>query len=111
MFALIIFSDPLFKNASPPFPPRLLIILNFSNPPPPIIKTPPCIEHLRAVDNTDTLYLGDQHLQQTVLVFLEFYFFVYISFPMCQSVCVSVCLFAIHFQFLKTHCYDAPTDF
>ena len=42
------------------------------------------------VDNTDTLYLGDLHLQQTVLVFLDFYFFVLISSPMCQSVCVSV---------------------
>ena len=62
------------------------------------------------VDNTDTLYLGDQHWQQTVLVFLDFYFFVFISLPMCQSVCVSVGLFAIHFKFLKTHCYDVPSD-
>ena len=41
------------------------------------------------VDNTDTLYPGDQHWQQTVLVFLDFYFFMFISLPTCQSVCVS----------------------
>ena len=40
------------------------------------------------VNHTDTQYLGDQHWQQTVLVFLDFYFFVFISLPMCQSVCV-----------------------
>ena len=57
------------------------------------------------VDNTDILYLGDQHWQQTVLVFLDFYFFVLISLPLCQSVCVFVGLFAIHLSFLKT-CYD-----
>ena len=56
------------------------------------------------VDNTDTLYLRDQHWQQTVLVFLDFYFFVFISLPMGQSVCVSVGMFAIHFKFLKIWC-------
>ena len=44
---------------------------------------------------------GDQHWHQTVLGFLDFYFFVFISFPMCQSVCVSVGLFAIYFKFFK----------
>ena len=44
------------------------------------------------VDNTDTVS-GDQQWQQTLLAFLDFYFFVFISLPMCQSVCVrgSVC--------------------
>ena len=64
------------------------------------------------LDNTDTqcwislvLYLEDQHWQQTVLVFLDFYVFVLINLPMCQSVCVSLGLFAVHLKFLKT-CYD-----
>ena len=61
------------------------------------------------VDSTDTLYLGDQHWQETVLVFLDFYFFAFINLPMCHSVCVSVGLFAIHSKFLKTHCYDVPS--
>ena len=56
------------------------------------------------------LYLGDQLWQQAVLVFLDFYFFVFISLPMCQSVCGSVGLLAIHFKFLKTCCYEVPRD-
>ena len=53
------------------------------------------------VNHTDTQYLGDQHWQQTVLVFLDFYFFVFISLPMCQR--VSVDLLAIHFKYKKTY--------
>ena len=41
------------------------------------------------VDNADILYLGDQDWQQTVLLFLDTYFFVFISFSVCQSACVS----------------------
>ena len=41
------------------------------------------------VDNTDTLYLGDQHWQQTLLVFLDF------CLCVCQSVCLWVCLQSI----------------
>ena len=63
------------------------------------------------VDNTDTLPLGDQHRQQAVFFFfLDFYFFVFISLPMCQSVCGSVDLFAIHLKFLKACCCWVPTD-
>ena len=64
---------------------------------------------LDLANNTDTLYLGDQYWQQTVLVFLDFYFFVFISLPMCQSVCVSMGLFAIHLKFLETY-YEFPSD-
>ena len=43
------------------------------------------------VGNTDTLYLGDQHWQQTALVFLDFCFsvFAYVSVSLCiyGSVC------------------------
>ena len=48
------------------------------------------------VDDIDTLYLGDQHRQKAVFVFLDFYFIVFISLPMCQSTSVSVDLIAIH---------------
>ena len=34
---------------------------------------PPCI-----VDNTDTLYLGDQHCQETVLVFFMSFYVMYV---------------------------------
>ena len=63
------------------------------------------------VDNTDTLFLGDQHWQQAVLVFLYFYFSVFLSLPKCQSVCVSVRLFAIHLKFLTTCCNEVPVTF
>ena len=62
------------------------------------------------VNNKDTLCLGDQHWQQAVLVFLDFYFFVFLSLSMCQSVCASVGLFAIDLKFLKT-CCEVPSDF
>ena len=63
------------------------------------------------VVNPDSLYLGDRYSQQAVLVFQDFYFFMFISLPMCQSVCVSVGLFAIYLLFLKSHCYEVPSDF
>ena len=62
------------------------------------------------LDNTDTLYLRDQHWQQTVLVFLDFYFFLFTSLPICQLVCVSVGLSAIHLKFLKAQNYEIPSD-
>ena len=42
------------------------------------------------VDNTDTLYLGDQHWQSTVLVFFRFLFFcihlfAYVSVTLCVT--------------------------
>ena len=62
------------------------------------------------VDDTDTLYLEDQHRQQTVLFFCRFLLFLFISFPICQPICVSVGLFAIHAKFLKTCYYEIPRD-
>ena len=47
------------------------------------------------MDNTDTLYLEDQYWQQPVLLLLDFYYFVFISLPICPSVWVSCDLFAI----------------
>ena len=35
---------------------------------------------------------------------------VFMSLPMCQWICVSVSLFAIHLKFLKTHCCEVPND-
>ena len=53
----------------------------------PLGRHPP---HL--VDNTDTQYLGDQHLQQCWF-FRFFFFFLTICLSMCQSVCVAVRLY------------------
>ena len=54
------------------------------------------------MDNADTLDLGDQHWQQTVLVFKDFFFiFVSICFSSCQwdFVCVQFIL-----KFFKSYC-------
>ena len=42
------------------------------------------------MDNTDTLYLGPG-LATCSVFFLDFFIFVFISLPMCQSVSLSVC--------------------
>ena len=47
------------------------------------------------MDNTDTLYLEDQYWQQPVLLLLDFYYFVFISLPVCPSVWVPCDPFAI----------------
>ena len=51
------------------------------------------------MDNTDTLYLGPGLATCSVVVFLDFCFFVFISLPMCQSVCLSAGLFVFVHQF------------
>ena len=60
-----------------------------------LATTNPLKWHLpHLVDNTNTFYLGDQHWQQTVLVYFKFLIFcanqvAYVSIS--QSVCASVC--------------------
>ena len=40
----------------------------------------------------------------------RFLHFLFISLPICQPICVSVGLFAIHLKFLKTRYYEIPTQ-
>ena len=56
------------------------------------------------VDDTDTQYLGDQDWQQ-FRFFRVFFFFLSTCLSLYQSVCVSVHLFTINLEFLKTHNY------
>ena len=56
-----------------------------------LATTSPLEWHLtHLVDNVDTLYLGDHHWQQTVLLFLDFNFFVFHQLA-CVSIILCVC--------------------
>ena len=44
------------------------------------------------------------------LCFFRFLLFLFIYLPICQSICVSVDLFAIHLKCLKTRYYEIPND-
>ena len=54
--------------------------------------------------------VGPALTTDNIVFFLDFYLFVLISFPMCQSVCVPVGLFTVHLKFLKTCYYEVPSD-
>ena len=60
------------------------------------------------VDNTDTLYLGNQHWQY------QYWFFTFLQFCVrlfvYMSLSVSVRLCAIHLKFLETHYCEASAD-
>ena len=60
------------------------------------------------VDNTDTLYLGDQHRQQQCWLFRFLLFGVHLFVYMLVSVSVRLC--TIYLKVLKTHYYKAFTD-
>ena len=60
------------------------------------------------VDNTDTLYLGDQHWQQQCWFFRFLLFGVHLFVYMLVSVSVRLC--TIYLKFLKTHYYKAFTE-
>ena len=60
------------------------------------------------VDNTDTLYLGDQHWQQQCWFFRVLLFRVHLFVSM--SVFASVRLCTIYLKFLKTYYHKTFTD-
>ena len=46
----------------------------------------------------------------SIVFYINLMFVLFVSLPMCQSLCGCVGLFPIHLKFLKTRCYEVASD-